>query len=294
MSHGARKTYNPADAGKVQQKPQPEKKAAKAEAKAEVKAKGKVEIDVQPTCETETTLSTEAPIENHTSTQSLVHIESKEQETDVGKRSDELKIDQAPKIEKPDQNEKVQSEKIQSEKAQSENLETGDSSLDLRAEIEALKSEIDTLQTQNTQLEEENAELIEICQTMDMEDEAANLKHFFGPEPVEAPFSTLLLLDKSLKLRSFNRAATESILKVDYMDIGQSMFKLFSAKQIDYKEVRTLETQIKASLDMGRSNYGEPIIIEISHKNKIYSISIVPMQAQAGKPIGVALSWVNI
>ena len=157
-----------------------------------------------------------------------------------------------------------------------------------------MKNKIEALQTQNAQLEEENTELIEICQTMDIEDEAANLKNFFGSDPDETPLGTLLLLDKSLKLRSFNRAAMESILKVDYMEIGQSMFKLFSAKQIDYKEVRTLETQIQASLNMGRTNYGEPIAVDLNYKNKAYSISIVPMQAQAGKPIGVALSWLNI
>ena len=246
-----------------------EKSPEKIEDKTEVEAE--TEIDVQPTWETETTLSTEAS--------------GQEQENEeVAKTSNELNVNHIPEIEKPNQNEKVHSEK----------LETSDSSLELQAEVRALKSEIEALQVQNTQLEEENAELIEICQTLDMEDEAANLKHFFGPEPVEAPFSTLLLLDKSLKLRSFNRAAAESILAVDYMDIGQSMFKLFSAKQIDYKDVRTLEIQIKASLNMGRSNYGEPIIVDIDHNKKIYSISIAPMQAQAGKPIGVALSWVNL
>lgn len=262
----------------------PEQVEAKSNIKAEIKAGTKIEIDVQPTWETETTLTTEAPIETHTSTHGLDHIQSQKQETEVEKKANEFKVDQSTNKEEPVENEKVQIEKI----------EISDLPPELPAVIAALKSNNEALQVQNTRLEEENAELIEICQIMDLESEAANFNHFFGPELIEAAYSTLLLLDKNLKLRSFNRAAVDSILAVSNDDIGQSMFKLFTAKQVEYKEVRTLETQIQHSLDMVRTNYGEPVTVEINHNKKIYSINIVPMQAQIGKPIGVALSWVNL
>jgi|GEM_PF-4934810 len=262
----------------------PEQVEAKSNIKAEIKAGTKIEIDVQPTWETETTLTTEAPIETHTSTHGLDHIQSQKQETEVEKKANEFKVDQSTNKEESVENEKVQIEKI----------EISDLPPELPAVIAALKSNNEALQVQNTRLEEENAELIEICQIMDLESEAANFNHFFGPELIEAAYSTLLLLDKNLKLRSFNRAAVDSILAVSNDDIGQSMFKLFTAKQVEYKEVRTLETQIQHSLDMVRTNYGEPVTVEINHNKKIYSINIVPMQAQIGKPIGVALSWVNL
>ena len=267
----------------------PEQVEAKSNIKAEIKAGTKIEIDVQPTWETETTLTTEVPIESLASeslasAHRLDQFQNQAQEIGEKKEVNEFKIDQSTNNEVLIENEQVQIDKI----------EISDLPPDLPAVIAALKSNIEALQVQKTRLEEENAELIEICQLMDLESEAANFNNFFGPELLETPYSTLLLLDKNLKLRSFNQAAVDSILAISKVDIGQSMLKLFTAKQVEYKEVRILETQIQHSLDMDRTNYGEPATVEIIHNKKMYSINIVPMQAQIGKPIGVALSWVNL
>ncbi len=165
---------------------------------------------------------------------------------------------------------------------------------DLQGKIAALKRETQTLQTINDSLQQENAELIEICQLMDINADASLLKSVYQSKPVAASAIALLLLDKQLRLRSFNQAATESILDIDVMDIERNLKQLLlSSKQVDVKQVRNLESAIHRSLNMGRSQYGEALAVDLEIKGQAYCFKILPFQSHAGQPVGVAISWEN-
>lgn len=173
-------------------------------------------------------------------------------------------------------------------------LSGGEGQTDLQGEIAALKRETQTLQTINDRLQQENAELIEICQLMDINADASLLKTVYQPKQVAASAIALLLLDKQLRLRSFNQAATESILDIDVMDIERNLSQLLlSSKQVDVKHVRNLESAIHRSLNMGRSQYGEALSVDLEIKGEAYCFKILPFQSHAGQPVGVAISWEN-
>lgn len=158
----------------------------------------------------------------------------------------------------------------------------------------ALRRENENLQALNSRLQEENAELIEICQSMDTKANAAQLKTASEPKRLDVSAIALLLLDKHLQLRSFNRAASESVLDIDVMDIGRPLDDLLlSSKHVPVNQVQILESAIRKSLNLGRSRYGEPLATELFLDGENYLISVLPFQSHAGQPVGVAISWQN-
>lgn len=169
--------------------------------------------------------------------------------------------------------------------------------LEEAAEIDhqsALRRENDNLQALNRRLQEENAELIAICQAMDMKADAAQLTPASKFKRLDVASIALLILDKHLHLRSFNRAASESVLDIDVMDIGRPLDDLLLlSKHIPLDQVQLLESVIRKSLNLGRSGHGEPLTTELFLDGENYLISVLPFQSHGGQPVGVALSWEN-
>lgn len=160
-------------------------------------------------------------------------------------------------------------------------------------ELAVIKAEFEKLQRENNQLREENAELIEICQLMDMESEARGAEVFFASEPVNVSQISLVLLDKNMNLRAFNRSASESMLAIDIMDIGKPLEKILASKKVEIREIQKLDATIREKLGLGHSRYGESGAVDFTYERQHFLFNILPMQSQAGQLIGLALSWIN-